>query len=405
MKTEKSTGISCARNTKMTDKKAIATPAFVFDTVKLKDRVRFIKSALGEKIKLCYAVKANPFLVDELADFVDYFEVCSPGEYRICERYGIAAHKIVLSGVYKGESDVRYALSRCGAAATYTAESPMQMGLLCKLARETGLRLPVLLRLSSGNQFGMDRAALKEFLSERANLPVEIEGIQFYGGTQKREDKIAKEIQLLSSLLAEPESDGIAVKKVEYGPGLRVCYFREDAPQDDALILRNLKENLTYITDKCKTVLEIGRFIAAGCGEYHTKIVDIKYTGGVGYCIVDGGINHLNYYGQTMAMKLPYIEHLQADAQTDRTNSCESWTICGSLCTTADVLARNLTLNGAATGDILVFKNTGAYSVTEGISLFLSRNLPRIYKKTGASLTLIRDAACTDIINSSIRRN
>jgi len=48
------------------------------------------------------------------------------------------------------------------------------------------------------------------------------------------------------------------------------------------------------------------------------------------------------------------------------------------LCTVSDVLVKNMPLAGAYEGDVLVFQNTGAYSVTEGISLFLSRNLPKV---------------------------
>ena len=49
--------------------------------------------------------------------------------------------------------------------------------------------------------------------------------------------------------------------------------------------------------------------------------------------------------------------------------------------------------------DILVFMNVGAYSVTEGISLFLSRDLPRVYRKCGDSLTLLRDKIQTEDFN------
>ena len=50
----------------------------------------------------------------------------------------------------------------------------------------------------------------------------------------------------------------------------------------------------------------------------------------------------------------------------------------GSLCTVNDILVKNLPLRSARTGDVLVFENTGAYSVTEGMSLFLCRDLPKI---------------------------
>ena len=50
------------------------------------------------------------------------------------------------------------------------------------------------------------------------------------------------------------------------------------------------------------------------------------------------------------------------------------------------------------TGDLLVFDRIGAYSVTEGIYLFLSRQLPVVLTYTlKQGLSLVRDAFPTDI--------
>ena len=46
-------------------------------------------------------MKANPFLTGPMMDVVPTFEVCSPGEFRICERVGVPMERIVLSGVYR----------------------------------------------------------------------------------------------------------------------------------------------------------------------------------------------------------------------------------------------------------------------------------------------------------------
>ena len=54
------------------------------------------------------------------------------------------------------------------------------------------------------------------------------------------------------------------------------------------------------------------------------------------------------------------------------------WNICGSLCSANDILVKQLPIKGLSVGDIMVFQNTGAYCMTEGISLFLSRELPTV---------------------------
>ena len=77
------------------------TPAYVFEIAALKERVLFLRSMLPKRVRLCYAVKANPFLVRELHDLVDCLEICSPGELRICDSLGSDHDKYVLSGVYK----------------------------------------------------------------------------------------------------------------------------------------------------------------------------------------------------------------------------------------------------------------------------------------------------------------
>lgn len=140
----------------------------------------------------------------------------------------------------------------------------------------------------------------------------------------------------------------------------------------------------------------MGRMIAACCGFYMTSIVDIKETEGIKYCIVDGGIHQVNYYGQTMAMRTPHVEQFPK-----RTIEAEKYNICGSLCTVSDLLLKQFPLRSAELGDVFVFQKTGAYSVTEGISLFLIRDLPSVYyysKKAG--LRKVRSARPTDLMNS-----
>ena len=117
----------------------------------------------------------------------------------------------------------------------------------------------------------------------------------------------------------------------------------------------------------------MGRFYTAECGFYLTTAMDCKDHDGQHYGIVDGGMNHLNYLGQIMGMKRPHLRHFAAQQGTQ-----QDWTLCGSLCTTNDVLVRSISLTGLQPGDLLVFENAGAYSVTEGLGLFLSRDLPQI---------------------------
>lgn len=409
----------------------LSEPAYVFDIDELTAEAISLKKMLPESVGVVYAMKANPFLVPYLTQYADSFEVCSYGEFLICERAGVPMEKVVLSGVYKADDDTERIVKEYGKRLKYTAESPAQLSLLRKLANKYATRLDVLLRLTAGNQFGMDESTVTELVRENCDgdagksTGLNIIGIQYYSGTQKKKGSIFKEeLEKCDSLLNSitPFLTGLSQETkpyLEYGPGLCVDYFENDKSEEEGV--RALTEALCDYTAKYHINLELGRYMAAHCGAYITKIVDIKENLGQKYCIVDGGINHLNYYGQTMAMKIPHILQLKAAdvkaaSKEGQSEKCkdgskenaksgsdkdlqEKCMICGSLCTVSDVLVRGLTLNAPEVKDVLVFFDVGAYSVTEGIYLFLSHNLPQIYEYRDGKYTLIREALPTHTLN------
>ena len=151
-------------------------------------------------------------------------------------------------------------------------------------------------------------------------------------------------------------------------------YFQSDE-LDEAELLAGFSELLHDMTHHPKITLELGRSIAASCGTYYTHIVDLKRNQEQNYALVDGGMHHLVYFGQHMAMKQPFFhvcgkEHLPATDQ---------WNLCGSLCSMNDVMTKQSPLPDLALGDVLAFEKAGAYCMTEGISLFLSRDIPAVY--------------------------
>lgn len=381
------------------------TPVFVFDLDAFTNRLQWIRSILGAEIGLVYAMKANPFLIAAAAPYVDGFEVCSMGEYEICRRKELTGGKIVLSGVNKESSDVHRVLAEDGASC-YTAESVGQLKLLEKSAAEMEKQVSVLLRVTSGNQFGMDENTIRSLISDRVRYShLHLKGLQYYSGTQKKNpDKIQEELLYLDELCMKLEEDGFMIQELEYGPGFYVSYFAGETPPDEQQLLQDFAGFVSEMRWRGKLTLEMGRFLAADCGSYLTRIVDQKCNQGQYYCIVDGGMNHLNYYGQTMAMKIPKHRFLpganclrEDERGTDGEKDQRRYNICGSLCTTADVIVKNLPLCEAQTGDLLIFDYVGAYSVTEGIYLFLSRKMPMVLfydQKYGTRIA--REALRTD---------
>lgn len=375
---------------------SFATPAFIFDADEFGRRAKNVKSAIGDAA-LCYSIKANPFLLACLPEEIDRVEVCSPGELAICRRVGVDPSTVVYSGVNKGSEDIAEAIEY--GAELLTAESLRQLGLINAAALATGKRVRVALRLTSGNQFGMDSENLKRAVAEKGSYEgVDIVAIHYYSGTQKKKlavvEKELAELEKLADTLEE--RFGLSGISLEYGPGLPADYFGDDPEGRDMAVLAEAGAMIAAVAARRSVTVEFGRFLASTCGTYLTAAADIKNNNGENFVICDGGINHLKYYGQTMAMQTPPITLLG-----DHGEKTEDYTLCGSLCTTADILVRKVTLPALSVGDVLAFGRCGAYSVTEGIGLFLSRQLPRIvlHSERGGN-RLLRDFYGTDILNS-----
>ena len=352
------------------------TPSYLFDLDRLARRMETLKKALGSRAELCYAMKANPFLTGALRDLADRFEVCSPGEYDICRRLDIPEEKLVISGVNKSPEDTARMMDDCPRMGRYTAESPAQLELLHQCASRRKRKVPVLLRLTSGNQFGMDEEEVRRIVAERAKYPfLDIVGIQQYSGTQKHSEKrLRRQLSRLDGLISSlREESGFETRELEYGPGLPVFYFRDDEAFDEEAFLGEFASALADMAFQGHITLELGRSIAAECGYYLTAAADCKTNKGQQYVILDGGLHQMNYYGQSMAMRVPTVYRLR-----ERDGEETLWNLCGSLCTVNDILVKQLPVKNLQPGDVFVFEKTGAYSVTEGMALFLSRDLPAV---------------------------
>ena len=347
------------------------TPLYYFDGEVLRDRIRFLREHLNDSTALCYAVKANPFLIKEAAPYVERLEVCSPGEARICFDQQVPEEKMVISGVYKDPDFMQELVEQHPSIGWYTVESMSQYHLLTRLAGTHGKKLKLLPRLSCGTQFGMDEKEITQIL-EAPDPAIEICGLQFFSGTQKTSlKKMRRELEKCSRWVR-----AFGLRELEFGTGFPVFYFADET-FDEEEYLQGFRSLLEECAEGLAVTLEIGRSIAASCGTYYTTVVDTKQIGSEKFAIVDGGIHQIAYYGQFMAMKLPCMRLLP-----ERKAGAEPWNICGSLCTVNDILVKAWPTAPLSQGDVLAFEKAGAYCVTEGIALFLSRDLPAVVLKS-----------------------
>lgn len=370
---------------KLIKEKKITTPAYILDLSVLDSHMKKIEKICEGTVDLCYAMKANPFLVKKMDEYVHRIEVCSPGELEICRHHAIPGEDIVFSGVNKTVTDVKAAMEY--GVDVITLESVKHFNLVREYCLKNNSSVKVLPRLSSGAQFGMSEEELRQIISEREAYPfLDIIGIHFFTGTQKKNvDKDIEEIDHIDGLIKDLKAAyDYDCKVFEYGAGLSVPYFEGDRFDDIYGDLEKLIDHVKELKPHYELVFEMGRFFVFSCMDYLTAVDDIKRSSDTNICLVDGGIHQLNYYGHNMAMRTPRLDLIrmgsEPEAATGRTDDSDSnWKIYGSLCTFADILVRKADLGKVSLGDVLVFHNTGAYSATEAPALFLSRKMADIY--------------------------
>ena len=222
----------------------------------------------------------------------------------------------------------------------------------------------------------MDEEAIEKIIASRDQFPmIKVCGIHFFSGTQKKTaEKFSKEIAYLDKFCWKIEQKyGFTMSELEYGPGIAVPYFKdqEDTLEADIEVIKTAISRMKW---KGKVMLEMGRAFVASCGYYLTCVHECKINNDRNYCIVDGGMHQIQYDGQIRGMYQPKCR-MYPDG---REGKKEKWTICGALCTANDVLVRDIELTAPGEGSVIIFENAGAYAMTEGMSLFLSHELPAV---------------------------
>lgn len=374
----------------------LRTPCYLLDETEFRSKLQHAKSICNAQIT--FSIKANPFLAPIAAELADFLEVCSPGELGICISQRLPAEKIIVAGVCKEQEYLMAALEY--GVKRYVIESEHQMQLLASCMQHfPGQRVCAALRLTIGNQFGMFPEEAERLFQARSCDRVEINALHIYAGTQNRSaDKHRSYLAMLSDLAQKMNQSGCGIiRKLIYGGGLPVSYFTGKHGFDDTHALDELAQIGRETANGFELEFELGRYLTASSGCYITRVSERRERDRI-YIITDGGTHQLTYYNQQYGRRIPDLVQIP---ERPRKEQC---VVCGVLCTGADIMLHDALLSELRKGDYLVFQNTGAYALTDGSQLFLSRELPPVYLKdrTG-SISLIRTAVDTGLWNGGTK--
>jgi diaminopimelate decarboxylase len=364
------------------------TPFYAYDRGLLRARVAALRQALPARMKLHYAMKANPMpaVVALMAGLVDGIDVASAGELKVALDAGAHPAEISFAGPGKRDVELRQAVA---AGVLINVESFRELPVLADAAARFGLPARVAVRVNpdfelkgsgmkmSGGpkQFGIDTEQMPALLAEIGRLGLAFEGFHLFAGSQNLRAESICEAQQKSFELALRLADSAPgpVKFLNLGGGFGIPYFPGELPLDLAPIsanLQQLSERAAAELPQAELVIELGRYLVGEAGVYVSRIVDRKVSRGQVFLVADGGLHHhlaaSGNFGQVIRKNYPVTIGNKADSRQRETAS-----VVGPLCTPLDVLADRMDLPVADIGDLAVVFQSGAYGLTASPEGFL----------------------------------
>lgn len=365
-------------------------PTYVYSRKGIMDRLALFQSTLAKNLEqrhqIHYAVKANshPEILKMMSNQGLGADVVSFGEMKKCMDAGLAAQKVIFSGVGKSKEEIRGALN--AGVKQINVESHSELRRISELAGSLNKKATVVLRvnpavdpkthpyISTGfreNKFGIDEAGVGECLELVKSSPhLNLVGLSCHIGSQLTEFSAMREaIQKLRKMFETLRGQGFALNVFDVGGGVGIDYQK---PADaDHLVLETygqvLKQELAGL--EAHVQFEPGRFIVSRSGVLLTQVQYIKKTTHKNFVICNAGMNHL------MRPAL-YQAHHRIFPLIQRDGEVLAADVVGPICESSDFLGKNREFKGLREGDWLAVTEAGAYGYSM-VSLYNSFPLPR----------------------------
>jgi diaminopimelate decarboxylase len=356
------------------------TPLYLYDKNIIKKQFNIIKKS---NAKIFYSIKANPF--DDILKFFDslgaFFEAVSIGELKKLLKNNIPLSKAIFVGPAKEKEEIAFAINNN--IFIIVIESLNEFKIVKELSQKYDKRINLLIRvnpnLKSGGtinmsgvtQFGLEEKIVIDILSQKYRN-INILGLHFYLGTDILDKdliiKNTKEIIKISKKIGRISK--YKIKNIDIGGGFGVAYYNNEENLDI-----NVFEELNNIfnqNDRFNFFIESGRFLTAKSGIFITKVIDIKINFSQKFVLLNGGTNFFAIHNKSMGFRFAPIRVFNK-----KNEDLEKVTLVGNLCTTIDILARDIYLPKIEIDDYILFYQAGAYGYSASPILFLSHKLPK----------------------------
>jgi diaminopimelate decarboxylase len=359
-----------AGGVKLTDvAQEFGTPVYVYNADRIISQYKRLKNAFNPiDIKIKYACKAlnNTAILKLLKNEGSGLDTVSINEVKLGLRAGFKPNEIIFTPNCVGIDEIKEAVDLGVHINIDNISILEQFGAIYGNTVPCCIRLnPHIMaggnsKISTGHidsKFGISIYQIRHVVRVIKSNNMHINGLHMHTGS----DILDAGVFLQGAeILFDCAKDFPDLSFIDFGSGFKVAYKENDITTDIEELGQLLGSRFTAFCKEYGRELELwfepGKFLVSEAGYFLVKSNVIKQTTATVFVGVDSGLNHL-------IRPMLYDSYHEIVNISNPGGKQRIYTVVGNICET-DTFGWDRKLNEVHEGDILCFKNAGAYGIT-----------------------------------------
>lgn len=344
-----------------------STPFMITDLEIVRNNCKEFKK-LFNNLNLYYAVKAYsaPELIKSIDDIVDGYDAASLTEIQALIGLGIDPSRILYSNPVKMVKSI--AKSAEIGVNMFAAQSSQELDKIATNAPGSKIFIRIAMndehsKVPLGLKFGCLESDAIKLLQYAQQKKLKSYGLAFHVGSQQLDPMAWVNAIIKTQLLVESAKKvGIDLTYINIGGGFPAMYSKDDTP----ISLISVKVNESTRLAKIKYLAEPGRYIVANSSAIVSKVIGCEIRQGIPWVFLDVGLFQA-FIGAKRFKPFPYSPVLFGKDALRKSGKDVLCVLTGPSCDSDDVILDDVLLPSAIeVGDIVVFPNSGAYTLVYG---------------------------------------
>ncbi|MHA3046915.1 diaminopimelate decarboxylase [Riemerella anatipestifer] len=355
------------------------TPVYVYDAESIKHQYEKLTSSFSEKTRFFYAAKAltNINILKYVEKLGASLDCVSINEVKLGLKAGFPKDRILFTPNSVDISEVEEAVE-LGVHINID-----NISILEQFGTKFGGSYPIFVRvnphifaggnykISTGHidsKFGISIHQMRHIERVAKTTGLNVEGLHMHTGSEIKDPDVFLQGLEIMFELAEHFPN---LKYIDMGSGFKIPYQEGDMETDVKSLGKKVEKALAKFNEEQGKELQLwfepGKFLVGKCGHFLVKSNVIKQTTATVFVGVNSGFNHL-------IRPMFYDSYHKIENLSNPNGPERIYTVVGNICET-DTFAWDRKINEVREGDVLVFRNAGAYGF-EMSSNFNSRLKP-----------------------------